>query len=136
MQTGAKPLQGGRSGRGLRRERGQRAESRRLYWYVAAVTGILVVLIGAGFYVGRAMLIDMPLSGGTAKAVSRTPPGYYMRRLEDGRSCRVTVFDHDRGEAIEDKITHCEELRPPSSQQTRPAPSIDTRPKKFNWGSQ
>jgi hypothetical protein len=100
------------------------------------VTTALVVLIGVGVLFGRALLVPASEQSDVKPKAAAHAPGYYMRRLEDGRSCRVTVFDHDRGEAIEDKITHCEELRPPSSQQTRSAPSFDTRPKKFNWGSQ
>lgn len=134
MQAAVK-IAGSASARKIRKERG-RVEARRFHWYVAAVTTALAVLIGAGFLFGRALLMPPAGQSEAKPKAAAHAPGYYMRRLEDGRSCRVTVFDHDRGEAIEDKITHCEELRPPSSQQTRPAPSVDTRPKKFNWGSQ
>lgn len=128
MQAGGKTLPGGRAAHRGRRDGDLSVDVRGLYWYVAGIVVIFAALIAAGLFFGRAMLAAPPPAAAPPhKAVSHTPPGYYMRRLEDGRTCRVTVFDHDRGEAISDKITHCEEM---------PLPSMKRRSRAFSWGGQ
>jgi hypothetical protein len=114
---------------------GRRAGARHLYWYIAAVTAALMLLIGTALLLGRMLLAP---NGGPNDAASQRAAhtsGSYVRRLEDGVSCRVTVFDQDRGEMVEDKITQCEELRQPSSEPgPRPASSFKGRPGGFSWG--
>lgn len=138
MQAAVK-IAGSGSARKVRREHGRAAEARRLHLYIAAVTATLVVLIGVGFLFGRALLMPGPVQSEVKPKAAAHAPGYYVRRLEDGKSCRITVFDHDRGEAIEDKITHCEELRVQSSASApaaRPStvPSFNLKPGGFSWG--
>lgn len=140
MQAAVK-ITGSTSARKVRHESGRAAEARRLYWYIAAVSTALVVLVGVGLLFGRALLMPPSSESEMKPKAAAHAPGYYMRRLEDGKSCRVTVFDHDRGEAIEDKITHCEELRAPSSAAApaaRPGasagPSFNMKPGGFSWG--
>lgn len=134
-------IAGSGSARKSRHASGNQAEARRLHWYIAAVVTALAVLIGVGVLFGRALLVPASEQSDAKPKAAAHAPGYYMRRLDDGKSCRVTVFDHDRGEAIEDKITHCEELRAPSSASApsaRPGasagPSFNMKPGGFSWG--
>ncbi len=59
------------------------------------------------------------------QATAHRPIGQFMRRLPDGL-CRFTVFDNELGQAIEDKIARCDEIRTP--------PPTRERSKKFTWG--
>lgn len=141
MQVAVKTAGSG-AARKVRRERGRQDEARRFHWYIAAVTTALAVLIGAGLLFGRTLLMPALERGEVKPQRAAHAPGYYIRRLEDGKSCRITIFDHDRGEAIEDKITHCEELRVPSSASSQPAArpaaapgfNLNARPGGFSWG--
>jgi hypothetical protein len=112
-----------------------RLEARRLNWYIAAVTAALVVLIGVGVMIGRALLRPLPEQSDVTPPRAAQVPGYYMRRLEDGVSCRVTVFDQNSGEVIEERTTGCEELRGKPLPHPAPGPGF-SKPGGFSWGSQ
>jgi hypothetical protein len=113
------------------------AKVARHYWYVAGVIAVLAVLVTAALLFGGATLVAKPKPAGTPPKFGGSHSlGYFRQRLPDGRTCRYVIFDNSVGQAIKDRVDHCEDFMPPPSKAQTPVGDTDTQPPKFSWRGQ
>ena len=77
-------------------------------------------------YLGTAALIGaLRTNTGLTEPTANNRTGRVARSLEDGKLCRYILFDHKTAQAVEDRISRCDEGTPKPKRQM---------PAAFSWG--
>jgi hypothetical protein len=102
-------------------------EARLKFWRVTIITSFFAVLFGGSLLAGAATVIGKMQNQSHAAAAARYRTGIISRPMLDGVFCHTLVLDNNSGQAVEDKVEHCD------ADSNSPARARKT---EFVWGAQ
>jgi hypothetical protein len=89
-------------------------------------SSFFLTVIGAGVYLGTVTVIEaFRVNTAFSELTADNRTGRIARSLEDGKLCRYILFDNKTAQAVEDRISRCDQDTPKAKRQT---------PASFSWG--
>src|SRR5262245_45602444 len=101
-----------------RRDQRRWQETRARFWHLAVLSTFFLTVIGAGVYLGTAMVIGaLRTSNGLTELTAEGRTGRIARSLQDGTLCRHICLTTRQRQAVEDRIARCDHGTPKPKRQ-------------------